>query len=235
MAGSSIATAATSGAERALGPPDSVRERPRLRGWSHQLAFFLAIPAGVLLGFEANTGAGRLSAIVYASTVVFMFGASGVYHRVNWRGAWRLRMRRLDHVGIFALIAGSYTPFGLLVLHGSWQLVVLGIVWGGAAAAIALKVCWVDAPKWLSVVIAMSLGWVAVAVVPQIATKVGLTACLLIVAGGLCYTAGGLIYALKRPDPIPSVFGYHEVFHALVILAVCLQFSSIAFYVLPDH
>ncbi len=226
MAGSSTATAATS-----VEP----RSRPRLRGWSHEIAFFLAVPAGVALGLEAKTDEGRLAAIVYASTVAFMFGASSVYHRVTWQEQWRLRMRRLDHVGIFALIAGSYTPFGLLVLRGDWQIVVLSIAWSGAAGAILFKVFWVGAPKWLSVAIAIALGWVAVAVLPQIEANVGLAACLLMVAGGLAYTAGALIYGFRRPDPIPSVFGYHELFHALVIVAVGLQYGSIAFYVLPDH
>jgi hemolysin III len=209
--------------------------RPRLRGWSHGLAFLFAVPAGVILGLEAHTARGRVAAIVYASSVVFMFGASGIYHRVTWRGPWRLRMRRVDHAGIFLLIAGSYTPFGLLVLHGALQIVVLATVWTGAIAAIALKVIWVDAPKWLAAAIAIPLGWVAVVVLPEIVHELGLTACLLVVAGGIAYTAGGLVYAFRRPDPIPTVFGYHELFHALVILAVGLQYGTIAFYVLPDH
>jgi hemolysin III len=193
------------------------------------------VPAGVALGLEAKTGEGRLAAIVFASTVVFMFGASGIYHRVLWRGEWRQRMRRIDHVGIYALIAGSYTPFGLLVLHGNWQIVVLSIVWGGAAAAIVLKVCWVGSPKWLAVTIAIALGWVAVIVLPQIETHVGLAATLLVIGGGVAYTVGALIYAFGRPDPSPNTFGYHELFHALVIVAVGLQYGSIAFFVLPDH
>jgi hemolysin III len=194
--------------------------RPRLRGWSHEIAFFLSIPVGIALCLETKTGIGTTAAVVFASTVVFMFGASAIYHRVLWRGPWRARMRRIDHVGIYALIAGSYTPFGLLVLHGRWQVVVLAIVWTGAAAAILFKVFWLEAPKWL---------------LPQIVTNVGVAACVLVVAGGIAYTVGGLVYAFRRPDPIPSVFGYHELFHALVIVAVCLQYGSIAFYVLPDH
>ncbi len=216
-------------------PAPARAERPLLRGWSHELAFLLAVPAGILLGLEVHTARGRVAAIVYASTVVFMFGVSGIYHRVTWRGPWRLHMRRLDHAGIYLLIAGSYTPFGLLVLHGTLQVVVLAIVWTGAAAAILLKVVWVEAPKWLAAAIAIPLGWVAVIVLPEIVHQLGLTACLLVVAGGIMFTAGGLIYAFRRPDPVPTVFGYHEVFHALVILAVCLQYGTIAFYVLPDH
>jgi hemolysin III len=226
VAGSSTATAATSG---------EPATRPRLRGWSHEIAFFLSIPVGIALCLETKTGVGTTAAVVFASTVVFMFGASAIYHRVLWRGPWRARMRRIDHVGIYALIAGSYTPFGLLVLHGRWQVVVLAIVWTGAAAAILFKVFWLDAPKWLSAAIAIGLGWVAVVVLPQIVTNVGVAAGVLVVAGGIAYTVGGLVYAFRRPDPIPSVFGYHELFHALVIVAVALQYGSIAFYVLPEQ
>ncbi len=199
------------------------------------MAFLLAVPAGVILGLEAHTTRGRIAAIVYAFTVVFMFGASGVYHRVLWRGPWRLRMRRIDHAGIYLLIAGSYTPFGLIVLHGAWQIVVLSIVWTGAVAAIVLKIVWVGAPKWLAAAIAIPLGWVAVVVMPQIIHGLGVTPSVLVLAGGVAYTAGGLIYAFRRPDPVPSIFGYHELFHALVIVAVGLQYGTIAFYVLPRH
>jgi hemolysin III len=140
-------------------------------------------------------------------------------------------MRRVDHAGIYALIAGSYTPVGLLVLHGNWRVVVLSIVWTGAAAAIALKLFWVAAPKWLAAVIAISLGWVAVVVLPQVAERIGITGTMLLVGGGLFYTAGGIVYAVRRPDPAPAVFGYHELFHALVVVAVALQYASIAFWV----
>ena len=204
-----------------------------MRGWSHGISCLIALPLGLALALAADDGRELLAAIVYGATVAVMFGASGAYHIVTWRGPWRARMCRVDHVGIYALIAGSYTPFGLLVLHGDWQIAVLATVWIGAAAAIVLKLCWVEAPKQLSAGIAIALGWVAVVVVPQIAAGVGLTACALVVAGGLAYTAGGLVYAFRRPDPVPRVFGYHELFHALVIVAVCLQYASIAFFVLP--
>ncbi len=163
-----------------------------------------------------------------------MLGASGLYHRVTWSSTrLRLRMRRVDHAGIFALIAGSYTPVGLLILHGSWRVAVLAVVWSGAAVAILLKTVWVAAPKWLAVAIAIALGWVGVVAMPQVASHAGLTACLLLAAGGLAYTAGGLVYAFRRPNPLPAIFGYHEVFHAFVLVAVALQYSSIAFYILP--
>ena len=209
--------------------------RPRLRGVSHELAFFASLPAGIALGLATHSETGRVAAIAYAVTVAFMLGASGFYHRITWSQKGRLRMRRVDHAGVYALIAGSYTPVGLIVLHGSWRVVVLAIVWSGAAAAILLKTLWVAAPKWLAAAIAIAIGWVGVFALPQIATRAGLTACLLLVGGGLAYTAGGLVYAFRRPDPYPTFFGYHELFHALVLVAVGLQYSSVAFCVLPGH
>lgn len=209
--------------------------RPRYRGVSHRIAFFLTLPLAAVLGLEVQTSAGRVAAIAFGTSVAAMFGASALYHTVDWPEARRRWMRRLDHAGIYGLIAGSYTPVGLLVLDGNWRLVVLGVVWTGAAVAIALKFLWVDAPKWLSAVIGIGLGWVAVIVFPQIVDRVGLAGSLLVLAGGLAYTAGALVYALRRPDPLPAVFGYHEVFHALVIVAVAFQYSAIAFFVLPNH
>jgi hemolysin III len=162
-----------------------------------------------------------------------MLGTSGFYHRITWSNRWRLRMRRLDHAGIYAMIAGSYTPVGLLVLQDERRWLVLGIVWSGAATAALLKLVWVGSPKWLAAAIAITLGWVGVFALPQIAHRVSLTACLLLLGGGLAYTAGGVVYACRRPDPIPSLFGYHELFHALVLVAVALQYASIAFFILP--
>jgi hemolysin III len=209
--------------------------RPRFRGVSHRIAFFLALPLAVALVFDVETAAGRVGAIVFGTSVVAMFGARALYHTVDWPDARRRWLRRLDHAGIYALIAGTYTPVGLLVLSGNWRLVVLGIVWTGAAVAIMLKFLWVDGPKWLSAAFGIGLGWVAVLVFPQIVDRVGIAGSVLVVAGGIAYTAGALVYALRRPDPFPSVFGYHEVFHALVIVAVACQYSAIAFFVLPEH
>jgi hemolysin III len=209
--------------------------RPRFRGVSHRIAFFLALPLAAVLGLEVQTSAGRVAAIAFGTSVAAMFGASALYHTVTWPETTRRWMRRLDHAGIYALIAGTYTPVGLLVLKGNWRLAVLGIVWIGAATAIALKFLWVDGPKWLSAAIGIALGWVAVVVFPQIIDRVGIAGSLLVLAGGIAYTAGAVVYALRRPDPFPTVFGYHEVFHALVIVAVACQYSAIAFFVLPDH
>jgi hemolysin III len=188
-----------------------------------------------MFALRAETAAGRASAVAYAVTVAFMFGVSGVYHRVTWSQRWRPTVRRIDHAGVYLLIAGSYTPLGLLILDGNWRLVVLALVWGGVALAILVKFLWVDAPKWLAAAIAITLGWIAVLVMPQVWDTIGVTGSSLLVLGGIAYTAGGVIYATERPDPVPAVFGYHEVFHALVILAVALQWTAIALYVLPSH
>jgi hemolysin III len=209
--------------------------RPRFRGVSHRIAFFLALPLAVLLGFEVDTAVGRVAAIAFGTSAAAMFGASALYHGVAWSDSKRRWLRRLDHTGIYALIAGTYTAVGLLVLDGTWQTVVLGIVWVGAAAGIALKFVWVNGPKWLSAAIGIALGWVAVVVFPQIVAGIGVAGATLLLVGGIAYTAGALVYALRRPDPVPAVFGYHEVFHALVIVAVACQYSTIAFYVLPRH
>jgi hemolysin III len=207
--------------------------KPRLRGVFHELGFYAAIPLGIVLGLAADTARGRLAAAVFGATVAAMFGASALYHRFTWRPSVRLWLRRLDHAGIYALIAGTYTPFGLLVLHGAWQIVVLAVVWTGALAAIVLKFVWVAAPKWLAAVIGVALGWVGVIVFPQLLDGTGVTATMLVLAGGLCYSLGALVYALRRPDPFPRVFGYHEIFHLLVVAAVALQYGAVAFFVVP--
>jgi hemolysin III len=141
-------------------------------------------------------------------------------------------MRRLDHAGIYVLIAGTYTPVGLIVVHGVLRNVILGIVWSGAAAAIALKFIWVTAPKWLSAVTGLAVGWAGVAAMPQVVEHAGWTAFTLLAVGGLAYSAGAVVYALRKPDPLPAIFGYHELFHALTIVAVACQYVAIAFFVL---
>ena len=160
-----------------------------------------------------------------------MFAASALYHRFTWSPGARLWLRRVDHAGIFGLIAGTYTPFGLLVLHGAWQTAVLAVVWTGAAVAIAAKMVWVRAPKWISAAAGLALGWVGILVLPQIFDHSGVAVAALVLVGGLCYTVGAIVYARRRPDPIPRVFGYHEVFHVLVVAAVALQYGAVALVV----
>jgi hemolysin III len=197
----------------------------------HQVAFFVALVAGGLLIAYADGSRKTTAAAVFAGSVATMLGASALYHRVTWSPRARLWMRRVDHVGIYLLIAGTYTSLGLLTLHGATREVVLAIVWAGAAAAIVLKLVWVAAPKWLSAAIAVALGWVGLAAMPQVAAYAGAAAVALLAVAGLAYTAGAVVYARRRPDPVPATFGYHELFHALTLVAVSCQYVAIAFFV----
>lgn len=213
----------------------AIRNRPRLRGVTHQWAFFVSVVLGVALVITAPSGTGTLAAAVYAVCVALLFGTSALYHRITWRTDTARRwMRRLDHSAIFLLIAGTYTPFALLVLHGSLADVVLAVVWSGAVGGIVLKLLWIDAPKWLAATIYVALGWVAVAVTPDLISQMGLTAAILVAVGGVLYTLGAVVYAVRRPDPVPTVFGYHEIFHLLVIAAAALQYAVVAFWVIPS-
>jgi hemolysin III len=144
----------------------------------------------------------------------------------------RLVMRRLDHAGIYLLVAGTYTPVSLIALRGAWRPTILAIVWAGALAAIVLKCLWVAAPRWLATATAIVLGWVAVVALPQLIAHLDPAAVTLLAIGGLAYTAGALVYARRRPDPLPTMFGYHELFHALTILGVSCQYVAIAFFIL---
>jgi len=206
-------------------------ERPRLRGVLHQAAFLIALLVGPLVVFDVDGPRRQAAAAVFATSVALCFGTSALYHRVSWTPGVRLWMRRLDHAGVYLLIAGTYTPVSLLVLRGAWRPVILAIVWAGATAAIVLKFVWVAAPKWLATVLGLSLGWVAVVALPQLAARLNPAGTVLLVAGGLLYTAGAVVYARRRPDPVPAVFGYHELFHAFTILAAACQYVAIAFFV----
>lgn len=197
----------------------------------HQAAFVIAVALAPLVILGADGERGRLAAAIFAGSVAFCFGASALYHRVTWAPGVRLWMRRIDHAGVYLLIAGTYTPVSLLVLQGAWRPVILTIVWVGAAAAIVLKFVWVQAPNWLAAAIGTALGWVAVVALPQLIARLNPAAVILLVAGGLVYTAGAVVYASRRPDPAPAVFGYHELFHALTIVAVACQYVAIAFFI----
>jgi hemolysin III len=171
--------------------------------------------------------------MVYAVSLSALFGVSALYHEVTWSVPVRRWMRRLDHSMIFFLIAGTYTPFGMLVLSGTLAEVVLAVVWGGALLGMALNLVWIDAPKWLGAIVYISLGWVAAVAFPELLVQLGATATALIVLGGVLYSAGAAVYAVRRPDPAPEVFGYHEVFHALVIAAAIAHYVVIATYAIP--
>ena len=204
--------------------------RPLLRGMLHQAGFVVACVVGAAF-VSAVDGRRLVAAAVFAASAAGMLGASALYHRVMWGARARMWMRRLDHAGIYLLIAGTYTPVGLLALHGSLQHVVLAVVWTGAGAAILIKLCWVSSPKWLSAALGLALGWVGIVAMPEIARTAGPAAVALLAAGGLAYTVGAVVYARRRPDPLPAVFGYHEMFHALTLVALACQYVAIAFFV----
>lgn len=203
--------------------------RPRLRGWLHAGAFPISIAAGVtLVAVAGSTESARagLATAVYALTVSLLFGTSALYHRVVWQPRARALMKRLDHSMIFVFIAGTYTPFSLLVLPHPTGAVVLGVVWGGAFVGTAIKMAQPGGPRWVSVPIYLALGWVAVFVLPAL-LHAGVAALVLILAGGLVYTFGGIVYGLRRPDPAPTVFGYHEVFHLCTIVAAICHYIAV--------
>ncbi len=206
--------------------------KPRLRGVFHEAGFYLALVLGVPLVLTAEPGRARVAAIVFASCLAGCFGASALYHRPTWSPRKRAWLARLDHAGIYLLIAGTYTPIGLIVLSGAWRFWVLAVVWTGAAAAIFLKLSWVQTPKKLSAGIGLALGWVGIVAFPQL-LELPAGGLALILAGGAMYSAGAVVYALKRPSLVPHVFGYHELFHVLTLLAAGCQFAAVAFYVLP--
>jgi hemolysin III len=201
---------------------------------THQWAFVASILIGVALVLSAPSARARLAAAIYAVSVAALFGSSALYHRVAWRSPGARRwMRRLDHSMIFVLIAGTYTPFALLALRGALAGALLVAVWAGAAAGIVLKLAWIDAPESLVALVYVLLGWLRAAAVPTLSATLGTGPVALVAGGGVLYTVGAVVYVRKRPDPVPAVFGYHEVFHALVIAAAALQYAAIAFFVLP--
>ena len=210
-----------------VGPPAPFK--PRLRGVIHEHAFFIALVAGGLLVGLAPSARARGAALVYALSLCGLLGTSALYHRVDWRSVRaRMWMRRADHSMIFLLVAGTYTPFAVLVLHGTLGRTILWVVWAGALGGILLSVAWPSAPRPLVAAVYVALGWVAIAAMPQIAQRAGWGALALLGAGGVLYTAGAVIYALRRPDPRPLVFGYHEVFHVLVVIAAAAHYAAVA-------
>ena len=188
--------------------------KPKLRGVSHEWAFFISLGFGVALILLAKTPKATLAVAIYAVSLSALLGTSALYHRVNWkRPQVRQWMRRLDHSMIFFLIAGTYTPFALLVLDGTLADAILVVVWIGAIAGAIVEMIWIDHPKWVAAIIYLAIGWVAVAAFPELWSEMGVAGTLLVAAGGLLYTAGAVVYATQRPNPSPAIFGYHEVFH----------------------
>ena len=200
----------------------------------HQWAFLASVPLGLALVIVAADARARIALTAYAISLAALFGVSALYHRIDWRSvAARRWIRRVDHSMIFVLIAGSYTPFAALVLHGPLATVILISAWTGAALGVAFNLLWTDAPTWLRAALCVALGWIAVAAIPQLGAAIGIAGLTLLGLGGVFYTAGGVVYALRRPDPAPAVFGYHEVFHILVVVAAALQYAVIACWIAP--
>jgi hemolysin III len=208
--------------------------KPRLRGWLHAYAAVISIVSGAtLVAVAAATHGSRAgtTTAVYAATVTLLFGTSALYHRLNWGPRAHALMRRLDHSMIFVFIAGTYTPIATLTLDRDDAIVVLTVVWTGALIGVLLQTAWPTAPRWLSVPCYIALGWVAVFVMPQVLHSAGVAALTLIVLGGAIYTVGGIVYGLKRPNPIPGVFGFHEVFHLCTLVAAICHYVAIWFAV----
>jgi hemolysin III len=230
-------------AEKASAAADAARDtatdaiaavKPKLRGVSHEWAFFVSLFLGAGLIVAADTPEATLAVAIYAISLSALLGTSALYHRVNWRRPdVRRWMRRLDHSMIFFLIAGTYTPFALLALDGPLADAILVVVWAGAIAGAVVEMVWIDHPKWVAALIYMSLGWVAAIAFPGLWSEMGVGGTLLVAIGGLLYSAGAVVYAIQRPNPNPRVFGYHEVFHLLVIAAAAAHFAAVAFFALP--
>jgi hemolysin III len=213
--------------------PGALPVKPRMRGVLHEYAFFVSLPLGLALILAASDGRARIAALIYALAVSGLLGTSALYHRHNWGPKARRWMRRADHSMIFVLIAGTYTPVALLALKGSLASTILIVLWCGALGGVIFKLLWIDAPKWLFAGVYVVLGLVTAAVFGELPAAIGWLGVIGLAVGGLLYVIGAVVYATGRPNPWPKVFGYHEIFHALVLVAAGLQYAVIAFAVLP--
>ena len=202
--------------------------KPHLRGVLHEVAFAISLVTGTTIVCLAEGPRAKVAATVYAASVVLLFGTSAAYHRGHWGPRMHNLMSRLDHSMIFVLIAGTYTPFALLLLHGWLRWVIFGVVWGGAVAGITLRNVFRHPPRWVFVALYLALGWVAVAVVPQILSAGGVAIFVLVITGGVFYSVGAVVYARKRPDPSPRWFGFHEIFHAFTLAAFAVHYVAIS-------
>ena len=223
--------AATAGVTERIG--DQVRDtldevKPRLRGWIHAATAPLTLAAGIVLVVLSPTATSRIGSAVFATSALVLFTVSAIYHRGTWSPrVWRL-LRRLDHANIFLLIAGSYTPFTLLLLEGSERVVLLSVVWTGAILGVAFRVLWNDAPRWLHTPVYMALGWAAVFYLGDFVQSASTAVLVLMALGGGLYTLGGIVYGFRKPDPFPRWFGFHEVFHALTIVAFVSHYVGVS-------
>ena len=209
--------------------------KPRLRGVSHEYAFFVSLVLGVGLIVLAKGAEARLAVAIYAVSLSALFGVSALYHVHNWeRPSARRWMRRLDHTMIFFLIAGTVTPFALLVMEPPLSTALLIAVWAGALAGTIVELVWIEHPKWVAAIVYIAVGLIGAIGFPAIVVEAGIVAGILIAVGGALYATGAVIYAAQRPNPSPAVFGYHEIFHVLVIAAAAVHFAAIALYALPN-
>ena len=209
--------------------------KPKLRGWLHLATAPLTLAAGIVLVVMSPTATTRIGSALFAGSALVLFSVSAVYHTGTWSPRTWAFLRRFDHSNIFLLIAGSYTPFALILLQGTQQVVLLSVVWSGAIAGVAFRVFWTDAPRWLYTPIYIALGWAAVFFIPgffrgatDLGLGVGIAVFTLIVAGGALYTLGGVVYGFKRPNPWPRWFGFHEVFHTFSILAFVSHYVGVS-------
>ena len=223
--------AATSGVTERIG--DQVREtlgevKPHLRGWIHAASAPLTLAAGIVLVVLSPTASSRIGSAVFATSALVLFTVSGIYHRGTWSPRVRRFLRRFDHANIFLLIAGSYTPFTLLLLQGTDRVVLLSVVWSGAVLGVLFRVFWNDAPRWLHTPIYMALGWAAVFYFGDFVAHADTAVWVLMAVGGALYTAGGVVYGFQRPNPSPRWFGFHEVFHTLTIAAFVTHYVGVS-------
>ncbi len=212
----------------------SPERRPLLRGWLHLVAAALAIAGLVLLVLLADSAEAYVGGAIFAASLIALYTTSATYHVITWGRRMRGVMKRLDHSMIFVLIAGTYTPFCLIAASTAWGISILAVVWSIAGAGIVLKVAWPNAPRWLGVGLYVGTGWVALVAASELADWFAAVPLILLAGGGILYTLGGVIYALKRPNPFPRVFGYHEVFHLLVIAGSAMHFTLVAAYLMGE-
>jgi hemolysin III len=220
---------------RAAAAEQLAKVKPRLRGVSHEYAFFVSLVLGAALIVIAKGTEARLAVGIYAVSLSALFGVSALYHVHDWkRPAARRWMRRLDHTMIFFLIAGTVTPFALLVMEPPLSTTLLVAVWAGALAGTIVELVWVDHPKWVAAIVYIAVGMIGAIGFPAIVAEAGIVAGALIALGGALYATGAIVYAAGRPDPRPAVFGYHEIFHVLVIAAAAAHFAAVALFALPE-